>query len=106
MLRLLLLLPILLLIVVFALSNQAPVQLGLWPTGLLWTAPTSVAVLSIGALCFILGAGVTWAGRIAATARAKQAEQTVAQLRAKLAERTSAAPVAARTPGTSVALSR
>ena len=101
MIRVLLLIPVLILIIAFALTNQAPVQLGLWPTGITTELPLSVAVLAVGALCFVLGAVFTWAGRIAATARAKQAERTVTQLRAQLAERPT--PVASA-PGTGVAL--
>lgn len=101
MIRLLLLIPVLILIIAFALSNQAPVQLGLWPTGITTELPLSIAVLAIGAMCFVLGAAFTWAGRIAATARAIQAERTVAVLRAQLADR----PVAiSNTPGTGLAL--
>ncbi len=117
MVRLLFLLPLLILIVDFALSNQAPVRLGLWPTGLNLPLPLSVAVLLIGGLCFILGAGVTWAGRIAANARASLAERTVAQLRAQLAARPVAVPAPTTTapaltapiataPGSSLALTR
>ena len=101
MTRLILLIPVFVLIIAFALSNQAPAQLGLWPTGLVWTVPLSIAVLTVGALCFVLGAAVTWAGRIAATARAIQAERTIAQLRAQLAERPT---IVAGTPGTGLAL--
>ena len=101
MIRLLLLIPVLILIIAFALSNQAPVQLGLWPTGITTELPLSIAVLAIGAICFVLGAAFTWAGRIAATARAMQAERTVAVLRAQLAARPTAIP---NTPGTGLAL--
>lgn len=101
MIRLLLLIPVFVLIVAFALSNQTPVQLGFWPTGLIWETPLSIAVLVVGALCFVLGAAVTWVGRIAATARAAQAERTIAKLRAQLAERPTT--VASR-PGTGLAL--
>ena len=101
MVRLLVLIPVVIVIVAFALSNQMPVQLGLWPTGLVWDVPLSVAVLAVGGGCFVLGAVVTWAGRIAANARAMQAERTVAQLRAQLAERPG---TVIRTPGTGLAL--
>lgn len=83
MIRILLLLPVLLLIIDFALSNQVPVQLTLWPTGVTTELPLSVAVLGIGALCFVAGAAVTWGGRIAATARARLAERNLALVQAK-----------------------
>ena len=83
MIRILLLLPVLVLIIDFALSNQGPVQLTLWPTGVTTELPLSVAILGIGALCFVAGAAVTWGGRIAATARARLAERNLAQVQAK-----------------------
>ena len=111
MVRIILLVPVLLLIVDFALSNQTLVQLTLWPTGIVTELPVSVAALALGGLCFVLGAAVTWGGRFAAGARARQAEQTVQQLRAKLAERplvvqpqAGTALSASRMAGTSVAV--
>lgn len=111
MVRIILLIPVLLLIVDFALSNQTLVQLTLWPTGIVTELPVSVAALALGGLCFVLGAAMTWGGRIAAGARARQAEQTVQQLRAKLAERplvvqpqAGTALSASRMAGTSVAV--
>lgn len=109
MVRLLLLVPVLLLIVVFALSNQVPVQLGLWPTGLTTELPVSIAILAVGGLGFILGAMVSWAGRIAANARASMAERQVASLRAQLAAQPGSrtpGSVIARPVGTSVALTQ
>jgi uncharacterized protein YqfA (UPF0365 family) len=44
-LRLLLLSPLLLLLVLFALSNTVIVPIGLWPTGIALQAPVSVAIL-------------------------------------------------------------
>ena len=111
MVRIILLIPVLLLIVDFALSNQTLVQLTLWPTGIVTELPVSVAALALGGLCFVLGAAMTWGGRIAAGARARQAEQTVQQLRATLAERplvvqpqAGTALSASRMAGTSVAV--
>jgi len=102
MIRIGLLIPVLLLIVDFALSNQTLVQLTLWPTGIVTELPVSVAALALGGLCFVLGAATTWGGRIAAVARARQAEQSVQQLRAKLAER----PVVPPQAGTALSASR
>ena len=43
--RLLILAPFLVLLVLFALSNTAPVQIGLWPTGWSLEAPLSLVIL-------------------------------------------------------------
>ena len=56
MLRWILLAPLLILLILFGLSNRQEVYLYLWPFDLAWAAPLSVAILVIGALFFLLGA--------------------------------------------------
>ena len=83
---------IVVLIVIFALSNKQVVSLGFWPTGFLWETPLSVAVLVVAAVFFIGGALLGSSGAVAARRRARRAE---ARLRVIEAQRP---PVAAATP--------
>jgi len=63
-----------LLIVIFALSNRQPVEVGFWPTGYVWTVPLSLAVLAVSALFFIGGALLGWRGASSVRRRARRAE--------------------------------
>ncbi len=56
--------PLLLLLVLFTLSNEQPVNLLLWPTDLVLQAPLSVAVLSASAVFFVLGGVVVGLGSL------------------------------------------
>ncbi len=91
--------PFLLLLVVFALSNAAPVQLGLWPTDLELQTPLSIAVLGAGALFFVLGAIVVGIGSIGQRRRARRAESRVRALESELQ---SLRPRPAAAPGTAL----
>ena len=83
--RALLAIPLLVILVVFALSNKQAVQLGLWPTDIQVEVPVSLAVLGIAGLFFLFGALVAWSGTIAERGRARRAEAAVRQLEAQLA---------------------
>ena len=83
--RLILLSPLLLLVVLFALSNTEMVRLGLWPTSLLITAPLSLVILCAMGAAFLLGALTTWVVGLAARLRVRRAEQEAAALRTELA---------------------
>ncbi len=76
--------PFVLLLVVFALSNQQPVSLGLWPTDLTWQVPVSLAVLGASAVFFVLGALVVGLNSVAQRRRARRAERRVRALQAEL----------------------
>jgi len=76
--------PVLVLLVLFALSNKQVVTMGLWPTDITVDAPLSVAVLVTSAVFFLAGALMTWGTSLAARARARRAETTVQQLRAQV----------------------
>lgn len=80
MLRLILMLPVLLVLVIFALSNTAPATFGFWPTDLALEAPLSVAVLVIAGVFFVAGALVAWGGTMAQVRRARRAEAQVRRL--------------------------
>jgi uncharacterized integral membrane protein len=75
MLRALVLVPILVVLVSFALSNPQPVELGLWPTDYTIEVPLSIAILSSSGLFFFLGAVFVWFGWVAARTRAVRARR-------------------------------
>ncbi len=80
MLRLILMLPVLLVLVIFALSNTASATFGFWPTDLALEAPLSVAVLVIAAVFFVAGALIAWVGTLGQMRRARRAETEVRRL--------------------------
>ena len=82
--RYLLALPVLVILVAFALSNQQVVQLGLWPTDILVDLPLSVTVLVAAGLFFIAGAAMTWGSRLALGNRARRAERAIRQLESQI----------------------
>jgi len=84
MLRALLLVPFLIVLVAFALSNPQHVQLALWPTDLSLEAPLSIAILVAAGIFFFLGALFVWFGTLAARGRARRAERRAAVLEAEL----------------------
>lgn len=99
MLRVIILLPFLLLLIAFAISNPQPTTLALWPTDVTLQAPLSLAVLVIAAVFFLLGALMVWIPGLRHRARARRAERRVSKLEAELATRAkAAAPVPAKVP--------
>jgi len=96
--RLIIAIPLLIILVVFALSNTMPVRLGFWPTGLALEVPLAVAVLIGMAIAFLLGALIVWVGELGQRRRARRAEHTarlleeqVQELKARLAARSTPA---------------
>ncbi|MGI4975432.1 MAG: LapA family protein [Janthinobacterium lividum] len=84
MLRVILMLPVLLVLVIFALSNTASATFGFWPTDLALEAPLSVAVLVIAAVFFVAGAVIAWSGTLGQVRRARRAEAEVRRLEAQV----------------------
>jgi|KBSMisStandDraft_5_1062788.scaffolds.fasta_scaffold1657467_2 lipopolysaccharide assembly protein A len=84
--RLLIGLPLLLLLVLFALSNTAPVRLGLWPSDYSLQMPVSLAVLAAMAIAFLAGGVIVWLSELGQRRRARQAEQAVRLLEAQVQE--------------------
>ncbi len=84
--RLVIALPLLLLLVMFALSNTTPVRLGIWPTDYALQLPLSLAVLSGMAIAFIAGAVIVWLNELSQRRRARHAEQAVRLLEAQVQE--------------------
>ncbi len=82
--RILIAIPLLILLVAFALSNQQMVQVGLWPTDISLEVPLSVAVLVAAGVFFIVGAMVTWGSSFSLKSRARRAERSVRQLTAQV----------------------
>lgn len=84
--RYLLVLPLLVLLILFGLSNRESVALRLWPFDLAWVAPLSVAVLVAAALAFLFGARVAWLGALPHRRRARRLEEAARVLEAELTE--------------------
>lgn len=82
--RVLIAIPLLVIFVAFALSNQQVVHLGLWPTDILVDMPLSVAVLVAAGVFFVVGGFMTWTTAVAARTRARAAERTIRQLEAQV----------------------
>ena len=113
MIRIIIALPFLFLLTVFALSNPQPVHLGLWPTDFVIELPLSLAILGGMAAAFVIGAFILWVPAIGARGRARRAERTVRRqnaeiedLRAQLAtaERYAGPPTITAATGRSTAL--
>jgi lipopolysaccharide assembly protein A len=76
--------PLLLLMVAFALSNTEPVSIGLFPLGPLpFEVPLSVAILAALGLGFFLGGLRVWIAASRHRRMARRAEATVRLLEAK-----------------------
>jgi len=83
--RLVILVPLLTLLVLFALSNTQPVTLGLWPTDFALELPLSIALLGGMAIAFLAGGMLVWINELGQRRRARHAEQTVRLLEAQIA---------------------
>jgi len=84
--RLLIALPLLVLLVLFALSNRAPVRLGLWPTDYALELPLSLAVIGAMGVAFLAGGLLVWVSGLSQRRRARRAEETVRLLEAQVQE--------------------
>jgi len=83
--RLLISLPLLVILVLFALSNTQPVRLGLWPTDYALEVPLSVAVLAGTGLGFLIGGLVVWVGELGQRRRTRDAEHRIKLLESQVA---------------------
>jgi lipopolysaccharide assembly protein A len=87
--RLIRLLPaavVLLVLVVFALSNRQVASFAFWPTDFALNAPLGIAVLVCAAVAFLAGALVAWVGTVVQRRRARRAEAQVRLLEAQVVE--------------------
>jgi lipopolysaccharide assembly protein A len=100
--RFLIAFPLLLLVVLFALSNTQNVHIGLWPlpADFAVNAPISIIVLAGMAIAFMLGALELWFTAIGARRRARRAEHQAKLLEAQVQElkARNAAPVVPAVP--------
>ena len=84
MIRAIIVIPIVLLLIVFAASNPTPVTLALWPTQWSVSAPLSVATLVIAIVFFIVGAFLVWVPAQATRMRAGAASRKAARLESQV----------------------
>lgn len=91
MLGVILLLPVIVVLVLFGLSNRQEVQLHLWPFDLAWAVPLSTAMLIFAAVFFLFGALVAWGAGLRGRVRARRAERAAQVLEAELNEHRAAA---------------
>lgn len=89
--RLLSVVPFLLVLVLFALSNRQDVTLGFWPTDLAVTLPLSLAILVAMAAAFLAGALMVWVPSLGVRLRARRLAREARTLQARLASREAAA---------------
>lgn len=85
MIRALLAVPFLLVIVLFALSNQQAQRFSLWPTDLSVELPLSLAVLGVALVFFVAGGLLAWASVARLRHRLRRRERTISALEAQLA---------------------
>jgi len=96
--RLLIALPLLLLLVLFALSNREPVPLRFWPTDYSLVLPLSLAVVGGMAIAFLAGGSLVWVSALTQRRRARRAEQTVRLLEAQVQDLKARPPPLAQPP--------
>ncbi|HEY2618589.1 MAG TPA: lipopolysaccharide assembly protein LapA domain-containing protein [Acetobacteraceae bacterium] len=84
--RLLIAIPFLVLLVLFALSNTTPAHLQIWPTDYSLELPLSLAILGGMAIAFLLGGALVWLSELAQRRRARRAEHAVRLLEAQVQE--------------------
>jgi lipopolysaccharide assembly protein A len=97
--RLLIALPLLLLLVLFALSNRQPVALRFWPTDYTLLVPLSLSMIGAMAVAFLAGGLLVWISELAQRRRARRAEQTVRLLEAQVQELKARLPRPLMPPG-------
>ncbi|MBC9180068.1 lipopolysaccharide assembly protein LapA domain-containing protein [Pseudoroseomonas ludipueritiae] len=86
MLALILALPLLLVLVLFAVSNTVPVDLQFWPFDFAWQVPLAGAVLGAALLAFLLGALLAWGSGLRYRAEARRMRNAARLLEAEVAE--------------------
>ncbi|MGE0221763.1 MAG: LapA family protein [Acetobacteraceae bacterium] len=99
--RLLIGLPFLLLLVLFALSNTGTVHITLWPTDFALEMPLSLAMLAMTAVAFLVGGLLVWFNELGQRRRARRAEHAVRHLEAQVKELKARLPAPAMPPPSS-----
>lgn len=77
--------PLVILLALFALSNQQEVQIRLWPFDVIAVSTFGMATLLIAAVAFLVGALVAWSAALPARRRAARLEQAAKLMEAELA---------------------
>jgi uncharacterized integral membrane protein len=76
---------LLLVLIIFLLSNRGPALVGFWPFGFLGALPLGAVVLAALVLGFLGGLAAHLPKRLGAHRRARRAEKRAAELEARLA---------------------
>jgi uncharacterized integral membrane protein len=76
---------LLLILVIFLLSNRGPALVGFWPFGFLVSLPLGAVVIAAVIIGFLAGLAAHLPKRFAAHRRASKAEKRAAELEARLA---------------------
>jgi len=77
--------PITLAVILFAVSNLHPVPVGLWPLAETLELPLSLAVLPALGLGLVIGEIIAWAGEFGHKRRAEKAEKRAEELEREIA---------------------
>ncbi len=96
--RVIVAIPLLIVLVLFALSNSETARIGFWPTGYVVDAPVSVAILVGMAVAFVLGAVFVWVGELGQRRRARRAEHAVRLLEEQVRELRARVPASSLPP--------
>ena len=99
MMRLLIAVPLLILLVLFVLSNRETVRLGLWPTDYALELPLSLTVVGAMAVAFLAGALLVWLTELPRRRRARRREEQVRLLEAQVEELKARQPALPTFPG-------
>jgi uncharacterized integral membrane protein len=91
-LRLVVAVPLLLLLVLFLLSNRGDVAVTFWPTDYVWEVPLSLVILGAMGVAFLMGGLIVWISALRQRRRARRAEHAVRLLEAQVQELKSRIP--------------
>jgi lipopolysaccharide assembly protein A len=69
--------PVLIALALFAVSNRQPVTVGFWPTDFSIMVPFAGAVLAVAAFTFLVGGFIVWVTDLRVRRRARRAEARV-----------------------------
>jgi uncharacterized integral membrane protein len=69
--------PVLIVLALFAVSNRQPVTVGFWPTDFSIMVPLAGAVLAVAAFTFLVGGFIVWVTDLRVRRRARRAEARV-----------------------------
>jgi lipopolysaccharide assembly protein A len=69
--------PVLIALALFAVSNRQPVTVGFWPTDFSIMVPLAGAVLAVAAFTFLVGGFIVWVTDLRVRRRARRAEARV-----------------------------